>query len=498
MLRFLPKSETFEISWRRTLVASGVNSDRVPHVSPSLANVGLFVACTLMLLTGAVDAQSRRAEHKGPRGIAVIEFAHAPATGDPPAGTARLVPVTIYYNGNYYDASLYEATPAPIAVQTGTVYEVQRGGVALGLFTTTMPREAEDWWYAVGNWQPTPPESAGNKEPAKKPEFENPASNDERPILKRGSSSQQQSPSQPTTSSTAPTASPSSSSSPSTSSSGSGDEGRPVLKRPANETSPSQSGGAQSTGSQSTGQQQVPSTNAPAYGAEEQDPNRPVLRRGKPEAETVAPTASNSHPSPKPGERVGQPASVEGQPTASASAQPQGRAAAYVGVSDTESSDERPYQYSWTKEQQTKLTAKMSKLALEEARKYEQQRKLPAGASWEQTSLRAYDLFTDNDGELIFSGMQNISAPRARKVYVTYAALYDAAGELEPLFSDVTDSEQLDVKGRLELIDAVDSTGDGRGDLLFRRIGISSQKFELYRLTSNGLYKLFDGAVAPF
>jgi hypothetical protein len=189
---------------------------------------------------------------------------------------------------------------------------------------------------------------------------------------------------------------------------------------------------------------------------------------------------------------VGQP-----QSSTSTTAQPQNAATAFVGVSDTETSDERPYKYPWTKEQQTKLTAQMGKLALAVARKYDQQRNLPGDASWEQSSLRSYDLFTDNDGELIFSGTQSIAGPRPRKVYVTYAALYDAAGELEPLFTDVTDSEQLDVKGRLELIDAVDSTGDGRGDLLFRRVGISSQKFELYRVVSNGFYKLFEGAVAP-
>ena len=445
----------------------------------------------MIFFAATASAQSRRAEHKGPRGIAVIEFAHAPAAGQPPSGTAKLLPVTIFYSGAYHDASLYEATPEPMAVQTGTVYEVQRDGEALGLFTTTMPRQDADWWYALGNWQPNLPESAASKAPEKKSGgFINPASNDERPILKRGSSSQQQS-SAPPAAGNAPTASPSSSGS-----SSSGDEDRPVLKRPssASETLPS---------SQSGGQQEEPGTRSPSYGAEAQDPNRPVLRRGKPTAQPenaepapMAKTKGTATSSARSSSRGSNSSRASNSPTASPAAQPQD-AAEFVGISDTETSDERPYKFSWTKEQQTKLTAKMSKLALAEARKYEQQRNLPAGASWEQTSLRAYDLFTDNDGELIFSGTQDLAGPRARKVYVTFAALYDAAGELEPLFTDVTDSEQLDVKGRLELIDAVDSTGDGRGDLLFRRVGRSAQKFELYRVVSNGFYKLFEGAVAP-
>lgn len=450
MLKLLTKFEAFNHIRRRAVLAS-----------------------VMIFFAAAAIAQSRRTEHKGPRGIAVVEFVHAPAADRPPSGPAKLWPVTIYYNGNYYDASLYEATPEPMAVQTGTVYEVQRDGEALGLFTTTMPRRDADSWYAVGNWQVNAPESATTASAKKSGAFVNPASNDERPILKRGSS-QSSSPSSGET--------PNSSSSPS-----SGDEERPVLKRPQ------QSSATASPSPEST-QPEAPGATSPAYGAEAQDPNRPVLRRGKPRAQSEEPAAmtnSSAHPVASKPE-----ATRMGQPQVSPASQPESAAMAFVGVSDTETSDERPYRYPWTKEQQAKLTAQMSKLALQKAREYEQQRKL-SGASWEESSVRAYDLFTNNDGELIFSGTQSVAGPRTRKVYVTFAALYDASGELEPLFSDVTDSEQLDVKGRLELIDAVDSTGDGRGDLLFRRIGISSQKFELYRVTSNELYKLFEGAVAP-
>jgi hypothetical protein len=42
-------------------------------------------------------------------------------------------------------------------------------------------------------------------------------------------------------------------------------------------------------------------------------------------------------------------------------------------------------------------------------------------------------------------------------------------GELRKLFFSQTDSRHLDVSPRMELIDAVDADGDGRGELLFRR-----------------------------
>src|SRR5881398_2328495 len=54
--------------------------------------------------------------------------------------------------------------------------------------------------------------------------------------------------------------------------------------------------------------------------------------------------------------------------------------------------------------------------------------------------------------------------------FITLVAHSDINGDLRKLFSSVTDTGHLDVIPRLELIDAVDADGDGRGDLLFRRI----------------------------
>ena len=166
----------------------------------------------------------------------------------------------------------------------------------------------------------------------------------------------------------------------------------------------------------------------------------------------------------------------------------------YVAVSDAESSDDRSYEYPWTSKERTKLTAELTKLALADSQSYEKQHALPVSSTWEQVNVRAFDLFTDNDGELVFTGNQNIAGPRTRKVFVSVVALYDASGSLQKLFSDVTDSEHLDVKGRFELVDAVDSTGSGRADLLFQRVGIDSMRYELYRVTRDQLWKLFESS----
>ena len=50
-------------------------------------------------------------------------------------GKGTLVPIAILINGKFYDASSYKASPVPMALESGTVYEGERTGSSLGLFT---------------------------------------------------------------------------------------------------------------------------------------------------------------------------------------------------------------------------------------------------------------------------------------------------------------------------------------------------------------------------
>jgi len=54
-----------------------------------------------------------------------------------PNGKARLIPITILYDGEFYDASAYKAAPVPMALESGTVYEAVSTGVSQGLFTVS-------------------------------------------------------------------------------------------------------------------------------------------------------------------------------------------------------------------------------------------------------------------------------------------------------------------------------------------------------------------------
>jgi hypothetical protein len=45
---------------------------------------------------------------------------------------------------------------------------------------------------------------------------------------------------------------------------------------------------------------------------------------------------------------------------------------------------------------------------------------------------------------------------------------------------------------RLQLVDALDADGDGRGELLFREISDNGTGWRIYRATADKLWKLFD------
>ena len=106
------------------------------------------------------------ANERGPRAIAVIEW-QTDARG---RATPKLIPVVILDGGHLYDASLYRATPVPMALEPGTVYEAQDAGEILGYFTVknaahSNARSSADSessandraWIGIGDWKTASP-----------------------------------------------------------------------------------------------------------------------------------------------------------------------------------------------------------------------------------------------------------------------------------------------------------------------------------------------------
>ena len=80
------------------------------------------------------------------------------------------------------------------------------------------------------------------------------------------------------------------------------------------------------------------------------------------------------------------------------------------------------------------------------------------------------------------------------KKYVTVAAWEEIDESLRKIFAQVTDDRHLDVYPRLEVVDAVDSSGNGRGELLFRAFGDQGSRWVLYHPGPDSLNLLFDSA----
>ena len=112
--------------------------------------------------------------------------------------------------------------------------------------------------------------------------------------------------------------------------------------------------------------------------------------------------------------------------------------------------------------------------------------------------LRIFDLSSSNEPVLVFSAKTNwpaasATASAAPPKEVTLIARTNLEGELQKLFFSQTDSRHLDVTPRMELIDAVDADGDGRGELLFRKTSDAGSAYAIYRVTADGLWPLFEG-----
>jgi len=114
----------------------------------------------------------------------------------------------------------------------------------------------------------------------------------------------------------------------------------------------------------------------------------------------------------------------------------------------------------------------------------------------------AYDLWNSNQPIIVLSAEAHMPPPAAGAAHsevasdlqysVMLVAYPDIYGNLRKLYAGVTDKFHLDITPKLELIDAVDADGDGRGELLFRKTSDAGSGWVIYRATGDKLFKMFD------
>ena len=479
---FLPFSSGKVKSGALSLISMSVSPLRQPLYRT--AGRVVILAALALILGQILPAQltRRSTANKGPRALGLVELAAN--------GKAHLVPITILYDGKFYDASAYKASPVPMALESETVYEAVRTGVSQGLFTVTGALQARNTWIGEGTWQSA---SAIAATAAKKnmPPSKLPAEDlDAPPVLRRSGSEKTKPPE------TAPPATP-------------GQTG-PAQTGPP-QTAPQASPPATSSSPPPAAAPAPAASSAPPAGEEnnDQDKDRPVLKRGKPSRKSQE----------RPGALAGTPAKAGSRASAAASAK-SGGVQIIPAISDADGPEPRPYAYPLKPEEEQQFRKKMLALATDEIRARAKQLEsqsvgssLPTPGSsrqgkpapvlklpqpiFEDVQLRVFDLSNSNEPVLVLVTKarmpQRPGTSTDLQYYVTLVARQDLYGELHKAFSNVTDTQHLDVLPRLELIDAVDADGDGRGELLFRQISDAGSAFSVYRVIGDQLWPLFQG-----
>ena len=491
-----------------------------------------------------IAPQAKKPKKKGrdPRAIGLLQLL--------PNGKTTLIPIAILMDGKFYDASAYKATPVPMVLESGTVYEAIRTGKSVGLFTVNGAGHSKDPasqipWIGTGSFLAT-----GAEAPKGNRKAENvPLGLDEKdapPRLSRGGgtdASKGSAPSEP-----APTQSPASAGSGGTSPAGASTD-KPAETQPPSSSAPAsdrppqtaQTGSKQGETSPS-GEQTTPTNGAKAN--EQKPGNRPsVGQSGKPPEETGHPTLRRGKPTqPLPDDdqsKSANDATTKGGVAATESGGgknvgAENTAELVPAISDVSGPDPQSYAFDWPKGREEERRKQMVALAASEIRTYlaTQAKKQIGNASEgkqtpatvhkttakqaqpviEKVQLRAFDLWGNSDPILIMSAEAHLpsasrspaakeswkedataTAPDSATSYtITLVAKTDIYGNLRKLYSGVTDKYHLDVTPKLELIDAVDADGDGRGELLFRETSDAGTGYVIYRATADTLWKIFD------
>ncbi len=183
-------------------------------------------------------------------------------------------------------------------------------------------------------------------------------------------------------------------------------------------------------------------------------------------------------------------------------------------ISDAAGPEPRPYAYSLKPDEEQKLRKKILALAADEVRRWAAEPEAaaskpaartarPAGKtkppepSFEDVQLHSFDLSNSNEPIVVLTAKARLSVRPGvtsdLQYIITLVAREDIYGDLHKVFASVTDTNHFDVLSRLELIDAVDADGDGRGELLFRQVSDSGSAFVLYRVIGDRLWPLFQG-----
>ncbi len=447
------------------------------------AAAALCVAPAFAQYPGRVSEQQQNGTHL--RATAVLEY-----TGDlKHPNASRLIPIAVWDGMRYQPGGLYLADPEPLTLESGTQYVLETAGRPEGFFDVGAAGQVNGLWLGMGHYQAPPvvaklpnsrhmPRVVQDYDPDK-PHFAHVPSD-------YGTDSAQTTaqkappvdPNRPTLHERPAGSSADSSNTPQTSSQSSNrasiDPDRPIMREP---TPPSKTS---SNTSSSTGS--TPSETATAGG----DPNRPHLSYGVP-AEM---------------EKIDKPDALTGVPVEMKQT---------VGISDARSMENESYAYSWANpDDENKMKSDLELIAEKAVApplptpapdtktSHGTHRKAPLPQAPKLPMLadeqfRAYGLSFGGGATMVLSA-RTVGAPVK---YITIIAQPDFYGNPQVLLKHVATQGELDVTPRMRLVDAADTSGLGRADLIFELRGATYRQFAIYRIAGGSATQAFVTQPAP-
>ena len=428
----------------------------------------------------AISPAQRRTRPKNPRAIALVEW---PAKGKP-----RVVPVAILDNGHFHDASIYEANPVPMAIDYGVVYEVQQTGDPVGFATIDQVLTNNQGAFAAEATFQSKEDIAKARAPRQRETGMRPDPEEGPPKLRKGGPAAAKPEAKPDATAKAAPAE--------TAPDDTEADGRPRLRKPAEAAAAPQ-------------EKEADTATTPR-----EEGSHPRLRRG----------GEGNQAQGLPG---GANLSIGGRaPTPSTMADNEPMrlvkpVRVLPAISDASTTESRSYVMPGAEKAPPKLRAGMEALAHDVLAKYAGNRPGGRPGALETVEVRAFDLALTNQATVVLTAQAH-TAPatttpvnqRARRpsraapaegaatvppdpeltYWVTVVARENYNGELRPLQSWATDSRHLDAYPRMELIDALDADGDGRGELLFRRISDQGRGYVIARAAPDQLVTLYDSS----
>lgn len=422
------------------------------------------VACALPACAqypGHVDTGS---PSNGPhlRATAVLEY-----TGTLDHITAsRLVPIAVWDGVEYEPGALYLADPEPLAVVTGTQYELEKDGRSQGFFNVSDSEQLAGLWIGAGRFQA--PAEVARLAPSKnmpqvvrdydpdKPHFAHVPSDDT---------------SQSGTDTTAQAGS-----------------NQPSLhQRPAGGSAADSGSGSSASGSnQQASAQSGDDTGGPTLhrhgSAAQASANTMPIDPGRPRLSYANPDASKTQ---EPTVLFGMPSDMN----------------QIAGISDSHKLDTESYAFIWSNpDDANKMQTALETIAEQAlapppapaAPAHGTRHKTkpvvsPAPPILEDETFHAYGLTFGGGATMVLSGHAGTDPVK----YVTVVASPDFYGNPQVLLRQVTSSNDLDAVPRLRLIDAVDTTGSGGADLVFELRGQSFRQFAIYRIEGGQATQVF-------